>query len=192
MALTWFLRYFLRFKFEPWSKNRSRPHLRDGWVPIFGRLVLWTGSDLKLKPEKYRETMIVTNHSATCFKFPRLFTLHGAPCQNPGLQGWEKGLEKSKQLYMHHESQKSRLHPPDPLKAHAQLHLGQCSSIKKPSLECYLHILPQTNPSRLGVISWACVCHFAKKNSKTSNVLIGWEILNFGGFPRTAKSRWIS
>ena len=66
-----------------------RPHLRDGWVPIFGRLVLWAGSDLKLKPEKYRETMIVTNHSATCFKFPRLSTLE-APCQTQGCKDEKK------------------------------------------------------------------------------------------------------
>ena len=106
---------------------------------------------------------------------------------NPGLQGWEKGLEKSKQLYMHHESQKSRLHTPNPLKAHAQLHLGQCSSIKKPSLECYLHILPQTNPSRLGVISWACVCHFAKKTQKPATSSLVEKFLTLGVFPELPK-----
>ena len=56
---------FLRID-NPDNPCRISVLLRDGWKN-FGRLVLWAVSDLNLKPEKPRETMIVINHSATCF-----------------------------------------------------------------------------------------------------------------------------
>ena len=105
---------------------------------------------------------------------------------NPGLQGWEKGLEKSKQLYMHHESQKAAftLHtegtcttPSWSVQFHQETISGMLSAHPSPNKSL------KVRGHQLGL----CLSFCKKKTQKPATSSLVEKFLTLGVFPELPK-----